>query len=163
MTLAPDLALVEIALDRLERLEVRVLVWGLVDSALSLREVDDTLRDVLNAHQELVADPNCTIDTECSLRQRLIDLNYLTLIPGRPAAPSRYRTRMAEGVRLFARLRQLFPNRHDGTNWVSGSTLVADYRLLWRQRRYPDRNLTAADSQELIASRVADPRSAGRC
>ena len=43
MSLSPDLALVEVALDRLERLEVRVLVWGLVDSALSALEVEDTL------------------------------------------------------------------------------------------------------------------------
>ena len=34
MTLKPDLALVEKAIDQLERREVRVLVWGLVDSAL---------------------------------------------------------------------------------------------------------------------------------
>ena len=40
MTLTPDLALVEKALDNLERQEVRVLVWGLVDSALSEEEVN---------------------------------------------------------------------------------------------------------------------------
>lgn len=158
MILSPDLALVEAALDRLERLEVRVLVWGLVESALSLDEVDDSLRDVLNDNQELAADPNCTIDTEASLCRRLISLGYLAEIPGRPGAPRRFRTRMAEGIRLFARLRQLFPRRHEGPDWVSGSTLVADYRLLWRQRRYPARDLSPATSQELIASRVSDPR-----
>lgn len=158
MSLSPDLALAEAALDRLERLEVRVLVWGLVDSALSLAEVDDTLREVFNSNQELAADPRCTIDTETSLRQRLTDLGYLAEIPRRPGAPRRFRTRMAEGVRLFARLRQLFPRRHEGADWVSGATLVADYRLLWRQRRYPARDLTPAASQELIASRVPDPR-----
>ena len=46
MTLTPDLALVEKALDNLERQEVRVLVWGLVDSALSEEEVDERLADV---------------------------------------------------------------------------------------------------------------------
>lgn len=158
MSLSPDLALAEAALDSLEQLEVRVLVWGLVDSALSLDEVDDTLRDVLNGNQDLAADPSCTIDTEASLRQRLMDLGYLAEIPGRPGAPRRFRTRMAEGVRLFARLRQLFPGRHEGADWVSGATLVADYRLLWRQRRYPARDLTPAASQEFIASRVPDPR-----
>lgn len=158
MSLSPDLALAEAALDRLERLEVRVLVWGLVDSALSLDEVDDTLRDVLNASQDWAADPSCTIDTEASLRQRLMDLGHLAEIPGRPGTPRRFRTRMAEGVRLFARLRQLFPGRHEGADWVSGSTLVADYRLLWRQRRYPARDLAPVASQELIAERVSDPR-----
>ena len=61
MTLTPDLALAEKALDQLERLEVRVLVWGLVDSALSEEEVDDTLRDTLNENQDLAADAACTL------------------------------------------------------------------------------------------------------
>ena len=65
---------------------------------------------------------------------------------------------MAEGVRLFARLRQMFPRQHEGPNWVSAATLVADYRLLWRPRKYPARNLTTAASREIIAARVSDPR-----
>jgi hypothetical protein len=63
---------------------------------------------------------------------------------------------MAEGVRLFARLRQMFPRQHEGPGWVSAATLVADYRLLWRPRKYPARDLTPAVAQEMIASRVAD-------
>ena len=158
MSLPPDLALAEAALDRLERLEVRVLVWGLVDSALSAPEVEDTLRDVLNDRQDIAADPNCTIDTEAALQKRLKDLGHLFAVPGSPGAPPRFRTRMAEGVRLFARLRQMFPRQHEGPDWVSAATLVADYRLLWRPRKYPARDLTTAMSQEIIASRVSDPR-----
>lgn len=158
MTLTPDFALVEKALDQLERLEVRVLVWGLVDSALSEVEVDDTLRVILNENQVLASDALCTLDTEAGFRQRLLDLGYLTRVFGRPLAPARYRTRMAEGVRLFARLRQLFPGKHDGAGWVGGATLVADYRLLWRPRKYPVRDLTSIDARALIASRVNDER-----
>lgn len=158
MSLPPDLALAEAALDRLERLEVRVLVWGLVDSALSAMEVEDTLRGVLNERQDIAVDPNCTIDTEGALRDRLIALGHLFAVPGRPATSPRFRTRMAEGVRLFARLRQMFPRQHDGPAWVSAATLVADYRLLWRPRRYPVRNLTTAESREIISARVSDPR-----
>jgi DEAD/DEAH box helicase/Helicase conserved C-terminal domain len=158
VSLAPDLALAEAALDRLERLEVRVLVWGLVDSALSSSEVEDTLRDVLNERQDIATDPNCTIDTELALQKRLIELGHLFVVPGRPATPPRFRTRMAEGVRLFARLRQMFPRQHEGPDWVGAATLVADYRLLWRPRKYPARNLTTAESQEIIAARVSDHR-----
>lgn len=158
MTLTPDLALVEKALDQLERREARVLVWGLVDSALSKEEVDDTLRDILNENQDLAADAACTLDTEARFHQRLLDLGYLTQVFGRPLAPARYRTRMAEGVRLFARLRQLFPGKHEGAGWASGATLVADYRLLWRPRKYPARDLTPADAHAAIAARVTDPR-----
>jgi hypothetical protein len=158
MTLKPDLALVEKAIDQLERREVRVLVWGLVDSALSGEEVDGTLRNILNENQDLAAHSDCTLDTEASFRQRLLDLGHLIQVLGRPLAPVHYRTRMAEGVRLFARLRQLFPGKHEGTGWVSGATLVADYRLLWRPRKYPARDLTPDDAHAAIAARVADPR-----
>lgn len=161
MTLAPDLALVEKALDQLERREARVLVWGLVDSALSEAEVVDTLRDILNKHQDLTADAACTLDTEARFRQYLLDLGCLTQVFVRPLAPARYRTRMAEGVRLFARLRQLFPGTHDGADWVNSATLVADYRLLWRPRKYPARNLTPIEAHTAIASRVTDPRLLG--
>lgn len=159
MSLSPDLALVEAALDRLERLEVRVLVWGLVDSALSAQEVEDALREVLDdgKYEHVFLDPNCTIDTEAELQKRLIDLGHLVAVPGRLHAPMRFRTRMAEGVRLFARLRQMFPRKHEGAGWVGAATLVADYRLLWRPRRYPARDLTTNASQEIIASRVSDP------
>jgi len=158
MTLTPDLALAETALDHLERLEARVLVWGLVDSALSEEEVNDTLRDILNRNQDLAANIACTLDTEARFRQRLLDLGYLTQVFVRPLAPARYRTRMAEGVRLFARMRQLFPGKHEGGEWVNGATLVADYRLLWRPRRYPVRDQTPADVHAAIAARVTDPR-----
>lgn len=157
MSLSPNQVLMEAALDRLERLEVRVLVWGLVDSALSHDEVQTELREVLNSRPDVLGDVRCTVDTEDVLRDLLLETTLLIRVPGRPGAPSRFRTRMAEGVRLFARLRQLFPGRHDGPNWVGGATLVADYRLLWRQRRYPSRDLSPAASQELIASRVAHP------
>jgi len=157
VSLSPDQVLLEAALDRLERMEVRVLVWGLVDSALSQDEVEGALRDVLNNHPETLSDPRCTANTEDALRGLLVSTNYLICVPGRAGTALRFRTRMAEGVRLFARLRQLLPGPHDGPNWVGGATLVADYRLLWRQRRYPARDLSSGTSQDLMSSRVAHP------
>lgn len=158
MSLSPNQVLLEAALDRLERMELRVLVWGLVDSALSHDELEGALRDVLNGHQEVLMDARCSVDTENALRELLLSTSCLVSVPGRPGAAPRYRTRMAEGVRLFARLRQLFPGRHDGANWVGGATLVADYRLLWRQRRYPARDLSPGVSLDSIAARVAHPQ-----
>ncbi|MBD2428720.1 DEAD/DEAH box helicase [Phormidium sp. FACHB-1136] len=57
-----------------------------------------------------------------------------------------YRTRMAESVRLFARLRQLFPNR----DWQVSPTLVADYRFSLRQRVYPNRRFQPTDVLEQL-------------
>jgi hypothetical protein len=45
----------------------------------------------------------------------------------------RYRTRMAEAVRFFSKLRQIFPGRP----WQLAPTLVADFRLTRVPRRYP--------------------------
>lgn len=160
MSLSPDLALVEKALDALERREVRVLVWGLVDGALSKDEVEEVLNDVLsdNLSQPLLADPDCHILTADDLRDNLLKLALLMEVPGRPGMPGRFRTRMAEGVRLFARLRQLFPGRHSGRDgWMTAPTLVADYRLLWRPRRYPRRDLTTPEALECIRRDVGSP------
>ncbi|MHC5935624.1 hypothetical protein [Nostoc sp.] len=65
-----------------------------------------------------------------------------------------FRTRMAEAVRLFARLRQLFPNN----NWQISPTLVADYRLQIRPRIYPKRYITPeAVIQHLEANKLLTP------
>jgi len=58
-----------------------------------------------------------------------------------PPDGERYRTRMAEAIRLFSRLRQLFPNRRPDA-WRNAPNLVADYRLLLHPRRFPRRDQT---------------------
>ncbi|MEH2285024.1 MAG: DEAD/DEAH box helicase [Nostoc sp.] len=65
-----------------------------------------------------------------------------------------FRTRMAEGVRLFARLRQLFPNN----SWQTSPTLVADYRLQIRPRIYPKRYITPETViEQLEADKLLTP------
>ena len=88
MTLKPDLALVEKAIDQLERREVRVLVWGLVDSALSSEEVDGTLRDILNENQDLAAHSDCTAS------KRIRTLSSQGMTSGRSGSPWRSSTRL---------------------------------------------------------------------
>src|SRR5213592_1650184 len=56
----------------------------------------------------------------------------------------RYRTRMGEAVRLFARLRQIFPDARNAA-WRTAPGLVSDYRLLIRQRLYPRREVPPND------------------
>jgi hypothetical protein len=57
----PDLSLIEKALDLLERREIRVLVWGLVDAAMSDDELRRLLEEVIATNSSLVNHPRSTI------------------------------------------------------------------------------------------------------
>jgi len=122
----PD-SLVSGVLGRLEEEEEKLLSWGIVDGGFTREEVEDLAQEFLD-HVGSDKDPESLIG---SLRNRklLFDLNL--------GSRRFYRTRMAESVRLFARLRQLFPGR----NWQVAPTLVADFRFSLRSRRYPVRNI----------------------
>src|SRR4051794_7383095 len=92
VTLTADLALVERALNSLERREVRVLVWGLIDSALSAEEVEKSLEDVLQQSVSLLSAPSCTIATSTDLRHRMLAEGLLFEVPRvQVAAPARFR------------------------------------------------------------------------
>lgn len=156
MTLSPDLALVERALDELERREVRVLVWGLVDTALSQAEVMEVLNHTLDSYPDLTADADCTFLDARPLLECLLDLSLLVPIEGRDGQSVRYRSRMAEGVRLMVRLRQLMPRHGEQDRWIAAPNLVADYRLLWRPRRYPRRDVKMSVASERLAHRTQE-------
>ncbi len=119
--------LIEI-LDRLEQEEEKLLAWGVVDGAFSPIEVEEIAQQVITASGAAF--------TADELRQDLLDRRLLFTF--RQNLSDAYRTRMAEAVRLFARLRQMFPNRP----WQVAPTLVADYRFARRHRRYPRREIT---------------------
>ncbi|GJG99175.1 protein DpdJ [Paraburkholderia terrae] len=167
MPLSPDLTLAERALDELEQIEARALVWGLVDNALSDDEVYDALDRVLNQKRnaELRDDVACSITTARDLRDLLVTLHMLFKVPDTHSDSdqdgSRWRTRMAEGVRLIARLRQMFPQHardpHSDTQWTGAPTLVADYRFLRRARRYPERDQQREAVMGVIDQSVTDP------
>jgi hypothetical protein len=123
------------ALDALEESDARNLAWGLTDESWT----KDSLIAFLDEHLE-EGDPRACID-------ELIAANLLVQLPRE--WPSRYRTRMAESVRLFSRLRQLFP----GQPWQSGSHLVSDFRFLRRQRAFPVRTLGPDEVLSQLASR----------
>lgn len=65
----------------------------------------------------------------------------------------RVRSRFAESVRLFARLRQLLPDRP----WQTAPTLVSDFRVDARPRRMPRRDVAARDALERLASQLHTP------
>ena len=122
-------------LDVLEREETKLLAWGVVDGGFNHEELTERAEELIDARGW-----GCTTN---DLLRDLFDRKLLFLLqsPGGPV----YRTRMAEAVRLFSRLRQLFPNRR----WELAPTLVADFRFDRRDRRYPVRSLKPP---EVIAS-----------
>ncbi|QCO97302.1 DEAD/DEAH box helicase [Arthrobacter sp. 24S4-2] len=128
-------------LTALEDLELPRLSWGIVDGFLSEAEVREVLdRQVL---QDLHLGTQGPSSDE--YLDRLLEDGLLHRVQG--VMQPRYRTRLAEGLRLFRRLRQLWvPNNKDATGWWrSGAALVADYRLRVAPRRYPRREISASD------------------
>jgi hypothetical protein len=115
------------ALTAIERAELPLLSWGVVNGALTEDEAIRLLGD------ELVdEDPDELLDALESARLiRFLD-------------HGRLRSRSAETVRLAALLRQWFHKRP----WESAPNLVSDYRFLSNPRGVPDR--TAVSVDELI-------------
>ncbi len=109
-------------LSELETLETRLLYWGVVDGSF-------TRDEIVEAAAKAVGETD--VDPEELLEEMIAQQLVFEVVDG-----TRYRTRMAETMRLLVRLRQLFPGRP----WQAGATLVADYRFSMRSRRYPDRN-----------------------
>lgn len=135
--LLPDL------LSALEDIELPLLSWGVVDGFLAHDEVVRAIEDRLDQEFMRLGADTPSVD---EIITELLDRALLHEVPG--SAERRYRTRIAEGLRLLRNLRQLFPPTDMATRnwWSSGAPLVADYRLRIGPRRYPRRNIGAADA-----------------
>jgi hypothetical protein len=136
--------LLNIALDRLEAKEYASLIWGFVEGGFSqeqiLNELKDLVRDVGEGNPD-------------DLLEDLIDLGLLFELKTLHGQDI-YRTRFAEGVRLFANLRQIFPNR----SWRISPSLVSDFRVDHRPRCYPARDLNPEDVIADIENQSKLPR-----
>ena len=124
-------------LSEIERQEAKLLTWGVVDGAMGGDELLDTIEDAAG-HLEIDMDPEAVFEE--LLGRRLI-------IEAHDAGDDRYRTRMAEAVRIYSRLRQWFP----GKPWATAAPLVADFRFDLQPRRVPRRIL----EPEAVAERLA--------
>jgi len=119
-------------LDLIEAIEMRSLEWGFTDGSLSeaeaLAEADSVSSGADNGGdgQDLI--------------EELIDAKLIFEIQS-VGGEVRIRSRFAEMLRLLAANRQLFPNRP----WQGAPSLVADFRVDRRPRRFPERNRSPAD------------------
>jgi hypothetical protein len=151
-----DEALLVAVLDEIEQREARLLTWGLVDGFLTAGEAAEIIDGLLDAPR--FAEP--TYEAPLSF---ISAANVLAALKARAlvfelaeAGEPRYRSRMAEAVRLLFRLRQLFPKHQGPTGWQNAPTLVADFRFFWRRRRYPDRCLAPHDVLTQLGQVVED-------
>lgn len=140
------------ALDEIEQREARLLTWGLVDGHVSAVEMQGII-DALLDDPEIGA--GVSFHDAAQVIAQLIDRALLFDVGEEPM--SRYRSRMAEGVRLLFRLRQLFPQHRGPVAWQTAPTLVADFRFIWRRRRYPRRDIDASTAKTRIVAATPDP------
>ena len=134
-------------LDSIEDVDARNLVWGLTDESWLASDILDRIE---------------TIDPGGDPQAALYELVHAGLLVEVPSTyPVRYRTRMAEAMRLMARLRQLFPRKP----WRAAPRLVADFRFRHEPRRFPRRELTVdavidrLSALELNPSEIAAARA----
>ena len=136
-------------LTALEQREMRLLGWGYVDNAWAAGEIADLADEFVLEHDD------SGVLSGSDLVHELTSRALLLAVDG--GVGESFRTRMAETVRLFARLRQLFPKHRDAA-WAQAATLVSDFRIISRRRTYPKRDVAIDDAIAEIASTTAiDP------
>lgn len=123
----------------IEGIEATFLSWGYVDVGFSENELEEL---AIN----WVEDQDADIEPD-ELINVLFEKQMIQDFQGRNVL---FRSRMAETVRLLARLRQLFP----GQDWRTGSTLVSDFRFSLRPRTYPKRDQTPEFVLDTITTKV---------
>lgn len=119
---------------QLEQKEAELLSWGMVDGFFS----DDEIYDLAEEFLEQYSGESPFFDSD-----ELIEwLGSRALLYAREAIGETpiWRTRMAESVRLLARLRQFF--NEDG--WRTGPKLVGDFRFKVSPRQFPRRHIPPA-------------------
>lgn len=123
-------------LDAIEAREQRALRWGYTGASLSEDEV------------VALASPIAGSDVDPEELVGLLLERALLMRVSVAGRGQRYRSRFAEGVRLLTSLRQLFP-RH--SSWLAAPTLVSDFRLDRRPRRYPKRDVEGEQAVGALA------------
>ncbi len=131
--------LIESFLDELEMIESRLLCWGVVETSFSEDELFKLVDDFLLEHdsESVVPDPSKFLNI---LEERVL-IYCFSDESGNP----RYRTRMAECVRLMFKNRQLLMKHRQGNSWSMAPELVSDFRFMKRPRSYPKRDILLTD------------------
>jgi ATP-dependent helicase YprA (DUF1998 family) len=122
----------------LEKREERLLSWGFYNIRWTAADIEaDFPSEAPESLQQDWENFAAQGRTLTSVIQQMQQRNLLYLVPD---APSYYRTRFAEGVRLLANLRQMFKE----SDWATGPRLVSDIKLHLAPRQFPRRDHSAA-------------------
>jgi len=119
----------------LERSEEKLLSWGFHNVQYSESDMLHSLQQ--EAPRDLRDQWNKLQTQGVTFRSLIRELRQSHLLHPIPDATDMYRTRMAEGVRLLANLRQMFKSQ----DWTTGPRLVADIKIHLKDRIYPRRDL----------------------
>src|SRR5437764_8312879 len=123
----------------LEQQESRLLSWGFYDVSFDAAEVDSMIEQ--DAEPSVVEYWEGVIEEGWTTSSLLDEMEHSGLLYRVNADADTYRTRFAEGVRLLARLRQMFKPQ----DWAGGPSLVSDIKLHLAPRRYPKRDQLAEE------------------
>ncbi|MCZ6360430.1 protein DpdJ [Vibrio parahaemolyticus] len=129
-------------LDELETRESALLTWGNTQGYFGEDELVELVEGIIGDDE----DAYDVID-------EMVAKGLMVSWSDTDSGEEHYRTRMAEGVRLFSTLRQMFPKHANGGAWKQAATLVSDYRFLRRKRKYPQRNVS---TETVIAALQSD-------
>lgn len=121
----------------LEQRETRLLSWGFYDVSFDPAEVDFMVQQ--EADPDLASYWESLKEDGWTIESLLDDMEHGGLLYRVSTDEDVYRTRFAEGVRLLARLRQMFKPQ----DWSTGPSLVSDIKIQLSPRRYPRRDQTA--------------------
>ena len=124
--------LARVLLDAIEEREAKLLVWGDTEGFFTFDELEE-LADQLIAHTDYKDIFGDDLVEDLISRAMIFEV-------GREC----YKSRMAQTVHLHRNSRQWF----HGKKIAESSTLVSDFRFLRSPRRYPERNVSAADLLE---------------
>ncbi|MBY3235268.1 hypothetical protein HFO17_12045 [Rhizobium laguerreae] len=138
-------------LNFIEACEQRLHNWGYYDvafddadlSTLVGSDAPDVLRDALDELAE----------NGVHLGGIIVQMRRAGLLHLVPDGSGRVRSRFAEGLRLFAYLRQRFSHQ----DWASGRKLVADIKTHLAPRRYPATNVSVENAWLGMASYATQP------
>ena len=120
-------------LDRIEAIEMRSLEWGFTYGSLG--------EDEAFALGDATCEASGATSTDGQdLVEELIEAKLIFELAS-VGGEVRIRSRFAEMMRLLAANRQLFPNKP----WQGAPSLVADFRVDCRPRRFPQRLRLPAD------------------